>query len=133
MKFTTLVILAILALCAVLSEARPPRFGHGAHLYGKGRKNEGKDVDATYTAYLDDECKIEVISTPYETGDCFAPVLNHAERVGKVGEDKKLDIYYRYGSCGREFKSDVMRFENGVCKKDKLTGIYVKWTWEDDN
>lgn len=130
MKFATLVILAILALCAILSEARPLRSGHGVHLYDRGRKKEGKEVDANYAVYADDKCEIEITSKDYESGNCFNPVFMHAERVGKVGEDNKLEISYRHGGCG-DFKGDIMRFGNGECKKDEFTGLYVKWTWED--
>lgn len=129
MKSITSIILTLLALCLIVSEAYQPREDHGHHLRGRG-KNDDKEyiVLANLTLYENKECnEIKNAHIPRKSKDCFTPVYGKTEKIGTV-KNKKLSIY-KVKNCGKDPKDEPIKFENGICKLDSFINSYVKWDW----
>lgn len=120
MKFISYIILAILALCALLSDARPLR---------QERSHQARDkVDVIYYQYDNSKCSGKVRGQDKETGDCIRPTFDKVEKIESVNGNT-LTVTSRRNSCnGRVEKT--MTFEKNKCTKDDVTGYYVKWDWD---
>ena len=126
MKFITLVIFTILALCAAFSEARPLRPMREMRLRGISKR----DTDLTLIKYRDKNCENEFLREDLDK-KCFSPKFGFSEEYGDVIEGEVTVKYCQGGCRSPSAICDEVVFKKGDCKKDPITNNYVSLTWDD--